>query len=160
MLDRTLAECDRAGDSQADFSQKHRRHGVNVQVVADPADRLLWISPALPSRTHDLTGLAPTASANARASRSRRPSSRRHRLLGDHAGQTAPHQDLTATQQTINRALSAARGASRTKRRETEVLAHLPSSLLQPQPHERHRRRRPHPGEETLTTLTYSGSLG
>lgn len=37
LLDRTLVECDRVGDSQADFSRKHRRHGVNVQVVADPA---------------------------------------------------------------------------------------------------------------------------
>ncbi|GGR20210.1 transposase [Streptomyces roseolus] len=29
------------GDSRADFSQKHRRHGVNVQVVANPAGDLL-----------------------------------------------------------------------------------------------------------------------
>ncbi len=42
---------------------------MNVQVIADPADKLLWISTALPGRTHD----------------------------------------LTATQRTINRALSAAR---------------------------------------------------
>lgn len=55
LLDGTLAECDRVGDSRADFSQKHRRHGVNVQVVADPSGKLLWISPALPGRTHDLT---------------------------------------------------------------------------------------------------------
>ncbi len=38
-----------------DFSQKHRRHGVKVQVVADPAGKLLWIPPALPGRTYDLT---------------------------------------------------------------------------------------------------------
>jgi hypothetical protein len=47
LLDGTLAECDRVGDGRADYSHKHRRHGVNVQVVADPAGRLLWISPAL-----------------------------------------------------------------------------------------------------------------
>ncbi|CAL9329523.1 hypothetical protein SUDANB105_00043 [Streptomyces sp. enrichment culture] len=46
-LDGTHAECDRVGDSRADFSHKHRRHGVNVQVVADPEGKLLWISPAL-----------------------------------------------------------------------------------------------------------------
>jgi hypothetical protein len=70
LLDGTLAECDRVGDSRADFSQKHRRHGVNVQVVADPAGNLLWMSPALPGRTHDSPRPAPTASsvsANARA---------------------------------------------------------------------------------------------
>jgi hypothetical protein len=55
LLDGTLAECDRVGDSRADFSHKHRRHGVNVQVVTDPAGRLLWISPTLPGRAHDLT---------------------------------------------------------------------------------------------------------
>lgn len=55
LLDGTLAECDRVGDSRADFSQKHRRHGVNVQVVTDPAGQLLWISPALPGRAHDLS---------------------------------------------------------------------------------------------------------
>lgn len=48
LLDGTLAECDRVGDSRADYSHKHRRHGVSVQVVTDPAGRLL-ISPALPA---------------------------------------------------------------------------------------------------------------
>lgn len=44
LLDGTLAECDRVGDGRADYSHKHRRHGVNVQVVTDPAVRVLWIS--------------------------------------------------------------------------------------------------------------------
>jgi hypothetical protein len=47
LLDGTLAQCDPVGDGRADFSQKHRRHGVNVQVVTDPVGELLWISPAL-----------------------------------------------------------------------------------------------------------------
>src|SRR5690606_29088329 len=58
LLDGTLSECDRLGDGRTDYSHyshKHRRHGVNVQVVTDPEGRLLWISPALPGRTHDLT---------------------------------------------------------------------------------------------------------
>ncbi|MBB4162338.1 hypothetical protein FB387_004653 [Streptomyces cinereoruber] len=42
LLDRTLAECDRVGDSRADYSAKHHRHGVNVQVLTDPAGELLW----------------------------------------------------------------------------------------------------------------------
>ncbi|MDQ0767200.1 hypothetical protein QF027_009835 [Streptomyces canus] len=28
---------------------------MNVQVVTDPGGRLLWLSPTLPGRTHDLT---------------------------------------------------------------------------------------------------------
>ncbi|GGJ64574.1 hypothetical protein GCM10010121_089070 [Streptomyces brasiliensis] len=55
LLDGTLAECDRVGDSRADYSHKHRRQGVNVQVVTDPGGRLLRLSPALPGRAHDLT---------------------------------------------------------------------------------------------------------
>src|SRR5690242_11214330 len=35
LLDGTLAVCDRVGDSRADYSAKHRRHGMNVQVVTD-----------------------------------------------------------------------------------------------------------------------------
>ncbi|WP_435879812.1 transposase family protein [Streptomyces flaveolus] len=55
LLDGTLAESDRVGDSREDYSHKHRRHGVNAQVITDPDGQLLWISPALPGRTHDLT---------------------------------------------------------------------------------------------------------
>jgi hypothetical protein len=54
LLDGTLAECDRTGDGRGDYSAKHRRHGVNVQVVTDPTGKVLWFSPALPGRTHDL----------------------------------------------------------------------------------------------------------
>lgn len=33
------------------YSAKHRRHGVNVQVVTDPSGQLLWLSSALPGRS-------------------------------------------------------------------------------------------------------------
>jgi hypothetical protein len=55
LLDGTLAECDRVGDSRADYSAQHRRHGVNVQLITDQTGEVLRISPALPGRTHDLT---------------------------------------------------------------------------------------------------------
>lgn len=55
LLDGTLADCDRLGDGRADYSAKHRRHGVNVQVVTDPQGEVLWLSPALPGHCHDLT---------------------------------------------------------------------------------------------------------
>ncbi|GGQ27801.1 IS5 family transposase [Streptomyces roseolilacinus] len=113
LFDGTLAECDRVGDNLADFSQKHRCHAMNVQVVADLAGNLLWISPALPGRTHDLTA--------ARAHRIIRICERQGvPVLADRACTGAgpwvitpirrlPNQDLTTAEQAINRALSAAR---------------------------------------------------
>ncbi len=55
ILDGTLVPIDRVHDQRPYYSGKHHRHGVNVQVLADPAGRLIWASPALPGSTHDLT---------------------------------------------------------------------------------------------------------
>jgi hypothetical protein len=57
ILDGTLVPIDRlrGAKDRAHYSGKHKRHGVNVQVIADPAGRLVWASPALPGSTHDLT---------------------------------------------------------------------------------------------------------
>ncbi len=55
ILDGTLIPIDRVRDQRPYYSGKHKRHGVNVQVVADAAGRLVWASPALPGATHDLT---------------------------------------------------------------------------------------------------------
>ncbi len=55
ILDGTLVPIDRVADQKPYYSGKHRRHGVNVQVLADPAGRLIWASPALPGAAHDLT---------------------------------------------------------------------------------------------------------
>lgn len=55
ILDGTLIAIDRIHQQRPYYSGKHKRHGVNVQVLADPAGRLLWASPALPGSTHDLT---------------------------------------------------------------------------------------------------------
>jgi hypothetical protein len=58
ILDGTLLSIDRVGMAsgydRAFFSGKHKRHGMNVQVLADPAGRLVWASPALPGARHDM----------------------------------------------------------------------------------------------------------
>lgn len=36
LLDGMLVECDRVDDSRANYSAKHRWHGVNVQVITTP----------------------------------------------------------------------------------------------------------------------------
>ncbi|GAB3066495.1 hypothetical protein GCM10027186_18170 [Micromonospora schwarzwaldensis] len=55
ILDGTLIRIDRVADRKPNYSGKHQRHGVNVQVIADAAGRLVWASPALPGSVHDLT---------------------------------------------------------------------------------------------------------
>jgi hypothetical protein len=55
ILDGTLVPMDRVADQRPYYSGKHRRHGLNVQVLSGPRGRLLWASPVLPGATHDLT---------------------------------------------------------------------------------------------------------
>lgn len=54
----TLLAIDRvgmaSGRDRAFYSGKHKRHGVNVQVLADPVGRLVRVSPALPGARHDM----------------------------------------------------------------------------------------------------------
>ncbi|WP_440065447.1 transposase family protein [Streptosporangium sp. OZ121] len=37
------------------YSGKHKQHGMNVQLPADPVGRPVWVSPALPGAVHDVT---------------------------------------------------------------------------------------------------------
>jgi hypothetical protein len=56
--DGTLLRIDRvgmaSGSDRAFYSGKHKAHGLNVQVIADPIGRLVWISPPLPGARHDM----------------------------------------------------------------------------------------------------------
>ena len=58
ILDGTLLRIDRVGMTggrdRPYYCGKHKVHGLNVQVLADPAGRLIWISPPLPGARHDM----------------------------------------------------------------------------------------------------------
>ncbi|MEU0810424.1 IS5 family transposase [Streptomyces sp. NPDC005970] len=54
ILDGTLLSIDRIAADRPFYSGKHTKHGMNVQVIADPKGRLLWASPALPGAVHDV----------------------------------------------------------------------------------------------------------
>ena len=54
ILDGTLLPIDRIAADRPFYSGKHKRHGMNVQVITDPHGRLLWASPALPGAVHDI----------------------------------------------------------------------------------------------------------
>jgi hypothetical protein len=54
ILDGTLLSIDRIAAARPFYSGKHRKHGMNLQVIADPHGRLLWASPALPGAVHGI----------------------------------------------------------------------------------------------------------
>jgi hypothetical protein len=54
ILDGTLLPIDQIAADRPFYSGKHKKHGMNVQVIADPKGRLLWASPALAGAVHDV----------------------------------------------------------------------------------------------------------
>ncbi|MFC5187270.1 transposase family protein [Actinomadura harenae] len=55
VLDGTLIPIDRVAADRPFYSGKHRRHGMNPQVIAAPDGTIVWVSGALPGSVHDLT---------------------------------------------------------------------------------------------------------
>jgi hypothetical protein len=117
-------------------------------VVTDPDGRLLWLSPALPGRVHDLTA-ARTHKIIRICERQGVP------ILADLAYQGAGPWLTTGIKRRPLQERGAGRGAGtgRTRRRTAEVLADLPQTPMQPQPHDANRQSRPHPGAATLKKL-------
>jgi hypothetical protein len=53
VLDGTLIPIDRLAADRPFYSGKHKRHGMNLQVIASPHGDILWVSGALPGSVHD-----------------------------------------------------------------------------------------------------------
>jgi hypothetical protein len=53
VVDGTLIPIDRVAADRPFYSGKHKRHGMNLQVIASPAGDVLWVSGALPGSVHD-----------------------------------------------------------------------------------------------------------
>jgi hypothetical protein len=53
VLDGTLIPVHRVAADRPFYSGKHRKHGMNTQVIASPGSDILWVSGALPSSVHD-----------------------------------------------------------------------------------------------------------
>ena len=53
VLDGTLIPVDRVAANRPFYSGKHRKHGMNLQVIASPDGDILWVSGALPGSVHD-----------------------------------------------------------------------------------------------------------
>jgi hypothetical protein len=55
VIDGTLIPIDRVAADRPFYFGKHRRYGMNLQVISSPAGEILWVSGPLPGATHDLT---------------------------------------------------------------------------------------------------------
>ena len=53
VVDGTLIAIDRVAADRPFYSGKHKRHGMNLQVIASPTGTILWVSGALPGSVHD-----------------------------------------------------------------------------------------------------------
>src|SRR5271169_4018643 len=53
IVDGTLIPIDRVAADRPFYSGKHKRHGMNLQVIAGPRGDILWVSGALPGSVHD-----------------------------------------------------------------------------------------------------------
>jgi hypothetical protein len=53
VVDGMLIPIDRVAADRPFYSGKHKRHGMNLQVIASPHGDILWVSGALPGSVHD-----------------------------------------------------------------------------------------------------------
>jgi hypothetical protein len=53
VLDGTLIPVDRVAADRPFYSGKHKKHGMNLQVITSPGGDILWVSRALPGAVHD-----------------------------------------------------------------------------------------------------------
>jgi hypothetical protein len=53
ILDGTLIPIDRVARDKPFYSGKHKKHGMNLQVIASPGGDILWVSGPLPGSVHD-----------------------------------------------------------------------------------------------------------
>ena len=53
VIDGTLIPINRVAADRPFYSGKHKKHGMNLQVIASPKGDVLWVSGALPGSVHD-----------------------------------------------------------------------------------------------------------
>jgi hypothetical protein len=55
VIDGTLIAIDRVAKDRPFYSGKHKKHGMNLQVISSPDGTVLWVPGPLPGSVHDLT---------------------------------------------------------------------------------------------------------
>lgn len=147
--DGTPLPIDRTTIDRPYHSGKHHRHGMNVQVLADPFGRLLWASPALPGAGDDIRAARPHP-RHQRDADQREPS-----MLGRQGISRRWRHHTRALLRAVGEALGRPAGPpslpredpslGRTSRRHLEGLAASAEAAMRHDPHHRPGQSCPHP---------------
>jgi hypothetical protein len=153
LLDGTLLPIDWIAADRPFYPGKHKKHGMNVQVLACPMGRLLWASPALPGAVHDVRAarehgiVAALGAADIPCWADKGPPGRRRhgtcslpRPLGDAFRMPAGRQPVTREDP----------GPRRAGCRHPQVLAAPAQAPVLDHPHHGSRSGRPHPASGKL----------
>ncbi len=160
ILDGTLLPIDRVAANTPYHSGKHKRHGMNVQVLTDPFGRLLWASPALRGSTHDLTAARAHGIVDALADAGLQVLGRqgvsRSRPTGPRPVPGPTAQEVEAAAQHHPRQDPLRRRAGHGHPEGLTAPAEAP---LLPRPHHRHREGRPRPSPRVNVRLEKAQGL-
>lgn len=138
IIDGTLIPIDRIAADRPFYSGKHKKHGMNLQVIASPDGTVLWVSGELPGSRHDTAAariwniLAALRDAGLIAL-----GDKGYRGYDDTGAQViTPYRgrNKPESQKDANRAHARLRGTRRARQRPTQVLAHPPQAPMQPAP--------------------------
>jgi hypothetical protein len=113
------------------FSGKHRRHGMNMQVIASPDGDIVWVSGPLPGAVHDLTAARIWGIVRELAASGPVVPGDKAYLSEDDIRKPLPGTEQAASQKDANRA-HARCGPGRTRQRPAQVLAHPAQAPLLP----------------------------
>ena len=124
---------DRVAADRPFYSGKHRRHGMNLQVIAAPDGEILWVSGPLPGAVHDLTAariwgiVRELAAAGLVVLADKGYHGAGEHILTPYRGRNKP-----ASQKDANRAHARLRSPRRTRQRPAQDLAHPAQTPLLP----------------------------
>jgi len=125
VIDGTLIPIDRVAADRPFYSGKHRRHGMNVPVIAGPGGGIRWVSGPLPGAVHDLTAariwgiVRELAAAGLMVLADKGYHGAGDPVLTPYRGRNKP-----ASQKDANRAHARLRSPRRARQRPAEDLAH------------------------------------
>ena len=148
MIDGTLIPIDRVAADRPFYSGKHRRHGMNLQVIASPDGEILWVSGPLPGAVHDLTaariwGIVRELAAAGLVVLA----DKGYHGAGEHVRTPYRGRNKPASQKDANRAHAQLRSPRRTRQRPAQDLAHPAQTPLLPLARRATRQSHPRPSD-------------